>query len=323
VAVSGTLQGGGELIVYMLPPGSECPNALQFEGAETFAGTEMSAGTKVLPNASIVGRTPVGESFSATYSVIPPGIGKFMLCGYAFRLPSFYPTTVTGHEVLEVLAPPEHLTTLSVSARIRRGKTASMPGKTELLVHVNPEAEVIVSVTHRGHTTRNPVDPDGPSSGKPLTLGVLWSCNKPGGLYAWTITASDAYGGRLSRSGSFRAPLSPSRCRALRIADARRSAERRRQEAQRREENKRKEESPTQQAAKAVEHTLEEHYGISISTANIECQRLTTIRFKCYYEHGLTNADVQNGYTNGESGVAYVTFFSYGTDVVVIQNPHA
>jgi hypothetical protein len=244
VAVTGTLQGGGELIVYMLPPGSECPNALQFEGAEAFAGKQMFASTTVLPNASIVGRTPVGESFSATYSVVPPGIGNFMLCGYAFRLPSFYPATVTGHEALEALAPPEHLTALGVSERMRRGKTANMPGETELLVRVNPEAEVMISVTHDGHTTRNPVDPDGPSTGKPLTLGILWSCNKPRGIYAWSITASDAYGARLRRSGSFRSPLNAAKCRALRISDARRKAARHREAKLEAEQERRREESP-------------------------------------------------------------------------------
>jgi hypothetical protein len=76
----------------------------------------------------------------------------------------------------------------------------------------------------------------------------------------------------------------------------------------------------TQRAAKALERTLSAHYGINDET--IECHRLTTARAKCYYEHGLTTADIEAGYTNGESGSAYVTFGRYGTDVRVIPNPH-
>jgi hypothetical protein len=230
ITVSGALQAAGEVIVYMLPPGSECPNDLQFENREGLAG------------ATVVGNTPVGPSFSVTYSVVPMNVGKSVLCGYAYQ-PS-YIEVVPGRETLEVLAPPEHLTALGVSEHLRRGKTASMPGETELLVRVNPEAEVIISVTHDGHTARNPVDPDGSGTGKSLMLGILWSCNKPGGIYAWTVTASDAYGARLTRSGSFRAPLNAAKCRTLRFSDAQRKAARRREATHEAEQERRREESP-------------------------------------------------------------------------------
>ncbi len=75
--------------------------------------------------------------------------------------------------------------------------------------------------------------------------------------------------------------------------------------------------TPTKKhAIVAVERELSSGYGIN--DEGIYCAQLTNSRFKCRYEHGLTNFDIQQGYTNGESGIAYVTFLSRGIDVRVI-----
>jgi hypothetical protein len=79
--------------------------------------------------------------------------------------------------------------------------------------------------------------------------------------------------------------------------------------------------TPTKQhAIVAVERELSSSYGIN--DEKVFCSWLTTTRFKCRYEGGLTEVDIIRGYTNGESGSAYVAFLSRGLDVRVTLNPH-
>ena len=216
ITVSGAIEVAGKLTVYMVP-GSKCPSEANVYGQEP-------------KNASIVGSSPVSAgSFSQTYSVTPASLGDSMLCGYldevwvheelgTKRTVSESESDGMGSAVFDVRPPTPHLTALTVTVRSHAGKTAAKPGHTELLVHATGEAELRLALKRRGHAQEDANS----SATSSHTFLVPWSCSTPAAIYAWMITASDTYGVTLTRSGSFRVPLSAARCHALRSAEQRR-----------------------------------------------------------------------------------------------------
>jgi hypothetical protein len=137
---------------------------------------------------------------------------------------------------LEVQPPTPHLTALKVTPRSHAGGTASEPGHTELIVLATGGADLRLTLKRNGH--RRVEDLGYKSSG---TFVVPWSCSSPGGVYAYTVTATDEYGKTLTHSGRFR-PVGAARCRALRIADERRRPQAERQRREREAANSREEE---------------------------------------------------------------------------------
>jgi hypothetical protein len=115
-------------------------------------------------------------------------------------------------------SPAPHLATLNVRVRSHTGKTAARPGRTELLVSVTPDADLRVALKRHGHTH---IEQFGMGTHSAVKLTVPWSCSAPSGIYSYTITATDAYGAHLTRTGKFQ-PVSATRCRSLRETDARR-----------------------------------------------------------------------------------------------------
>ncbi|HEV3319481.1 MAG TPA: hypothetical protein VG053_07090 [Solirubrobacteraceae bacterium] len=127
----------------------------------------------------------------------------------------------TGSAVFDVLPPAPHLTVLTVTVRSHAGSTAAKPGATELFVSVTPDAVLRVVLRHHGHTLNKRVSVGARSSGK---IVVPWSCSAPGSVYSYAITATDAYGASLTRTGKFQ-PMTAARCRALRATDERKRKE--------------------------------------------------------------------------------------------------
>jgi hypothetical protein len=87
---------------------------------------------------------------------------------------------------------------------------------------------------------------------------VPWSCNRPSGVYRFTVTATDAYGATLTRSGEFR-PVGAMRCHVLKIAEARRRREEAEDEAtiEHEKERHRREDEPIKNAQRNYcEHDL-------------------------------------------------------------------
>jgi hypothetical protein len=65
---------------------------------------------------------------------------------------------------------------------------------------------------------------------------------------------------------------------------------------------------------RAVKREIQRRFGIRFP--DVTCRRLTTKRYRCDFK-GLTDADVREGNVGGHSGIAYVTRYPYGIDVVV------
>ena len=68
------------------------------------------------------------------------------------------------------------------------------PGETELLIGATPDADLRLVLKRDGHTLTKRLSLGANSSGK---LIVPWSCAAPGGVYSYTITATDTYGASL------------------------------------------------------------------------------------------------------------------------------
>lgn len=259
IVVSGTTEVAGDLTVNFQRGGCA---ARAFDGE---VGWE---------NATSVGSATVSVGdFHETYSVTPGEPGAWAVCGYLYEPhdPDLETATyATATEPVQVainpknIPPPEqkpeqkssqpapaqeaksatpappaasapsHLMALMVTVRAHAGSTASKPGRTELLVHATGGTFLFLTLKHKGHTRTEEIakTPTG-------TFVVPWSCSAPGGVYSYAITATDAYGASLTRSGRFR-PVSAAQCRALRAADERRRSaearERHEQEEQRRHE---------------------------------------------------------------------------------------
>jgi hypothetical protein len=237
ITVSGTSSQAGELAVYMFEGSSTCPSVQR--------KNEVVLGDIAPP-------TPVSTgSYSHTYSVTPEATGAYMLCGYLYD-PSNSDTiyaagtgsfNATAHS--QVVAsgpsgnapastesepppkpspPPSHMTALTVMVRSHAGSTAAQPGHTELLVRAKGGALVLIVLKRQGR--RRETEFSYASSDE---LNVRWTCSRPGGVYRFTVTASDSYGKTLTRQGKFRL-VSAARCRALKAADAHRRRERERAE---------------------------------------------------------------------------------------------
>lgn len=208
VRVSGTIATAGALRVYTFAGAKKCPPQEGEEGA-----SPAGLGT---PNVASV---PLSAgAFSDTYSVSFASAGEVAVCAYVTDVlpdggsqPDVY-----AEATLEVQPPTPHLTGLEVTIRSRPGNTALAPGRTELVVHAAGGGDLRLVLRRDG---RRRVENLGyKSSGRFI---VPWSCSHPGGVYAYTVTATDEYGRTLTRSGRFR-PVSAARCRTLRIADERR-----------------------------------------------------------------------------------------------------
>ncbi|MGA9876458.1 MAG: hypothetical protein WBQ21_11685 [Solirubrobacteraceae bacterium] len=236
ISVSGTSSLEGTLLVYVFSGSPGCPvSASEVQGGDLHNEGGVSAGSY---------SKSLGEDL---------GVGSYTLCGYLTDSGSTY---ATGTDMFQVAptppptpspAPPEpsaptptptpaaaHLTTLSVTTRSHAGSTASKPGETELLVTVTPDAVLRVVLKRQGHTLAKRVSVGARPSGKII---VPWSCSAPGGVYSYAITATDAYGASLTRTGRFR-PVSAARCRALRKTDERRRSAEAREHHEQEEERR-------------------------------------------------------------------------------------
>jgi hypothetical protein len=139
------------------------------------------------------------------------------------------PSSTNQPASLEPELPLPHLTTLTAKARDHLGHTAARPGHTNIAIRlggasdVSDEAVFDVSFTLRRNGRRQAEAPVW-SSGSSAEVVVPWSCRRPGGVYSFSVTATDTYGRTLARTGTFHAG-STARCRALSVADARRRRE--------------------------------------------------------------------------------------------------
>ncbi len=208
VTVSGTIATAGALRVYTFAGAKKCPPQEGEEGA-----SPAGLGT---PN---VASLPLSAgAFSDSYTVSFASAGDVAVCAYltdALPEGGSQPDEYV-EATLEVQPPTPHLTGLKVTMRSRAGNTALAPGRTELVVHAAGGGDLRLTLRRDGR--RRVEDMGYKSAG---TFVVPWSCSSPGGVYAYTVTTTDEYGKTLSHSGRFR-PVSAARCRALRIADARR-----------------------------------------------------------------------------------------------------
>ncbi len=243
ITASGTSSQDGELAVYMLDsspvaPGASCPAAQH--------KAEVNLGGLAPP-------MPVSAGgYSQTFSFSPSSAGTYVICGYLYDPSSSDTIYAAGtgsfsaaDRHVEVVSkgpsgsspastesppppkpvpPPPHMTALAVVVRSHAGRTAAKPGHTELLIRANGGALVLVTLKRQGR--RRETEFSYASSDR---LNVPWTCSRPGGVYSFTVTARDSYGKALTRHGKFH-PVSASRCRALRGADARRRQERERAE---------------------------------------------------------------------------------------------
>lgn len=116
----------------------------------------------------------------------------------------------------EFTLQPPPLSTLGVTTRARLGRSSRAPGKTELLVKVTPYTPVRIELRRNGRRYVSRFAGDDRST---LRFSVPWSCRDPGGRFRYTVTARDATGKTLTRSGSFR-PISAGYCRQLRAYEA-------------------------------------------------------------------------------------------------------
>jgi hypothetical protein len=237
ITVGGTSSQAGELAVYMLDsspvaPGASCPSAQHKE--------EVNLGDIAPP-------TPVSAgSYSQTYSFTPGSAGRYVICGYLYDPSSsdtIYaagtgsfnatvhsqvvasepsgntPASTESEPSPKPTPPPPHMTALTVTVRSHAGSTAAQPGHTELLIRAKGGALVLVTLKRQGRSRETEF-----SYASSDKLNVRWTCNRPGGVYRYTVTARDSYGAILVRHGLFR-PVSAAGCRALRQADARRRRE--------------------------------------------------------------------------------------------------
>ena len=237
ITMSGTTSIEAFVAALVEPPGQTCPAELPEGELEDFG--DSYAENVVSPG-----------SFSFSFNVAREAeSGTYLLCGYVAEPQVEGPTFATGTSSFQTPflpypplpsdspippeAPPSglpslpaaaskataspppspHLTTLTVRARTQPGGTAAKPGKTELLVHVTPGVTLRLALKRHGHTY---VERFGMGTHSAVTLTVPWSCSAPGGVYSYTITATDAYGASLTRTGKFR-PVTAARCRALKI----------------------------------------------------------------------------------------------------------
>lgn len=239
VTVSGTIATGGALRVYTFAGAKKCPPQEGEEGA-----APAGLGT---PNVASV---PLSAgAFSATYSVSFASAGEVAVCAYVTdALPEGgSQPDVYAEATLEVQPPTPHLTGLKVTTRSHAGNTALAPGRTDLVVHAAGGGDLRLTLRRAGR--RRVEDLGYKSAG---TFVVPWSCSQPGGVYAYTVTATDEYGKTLTRSGRFRA-VSAARCRALRIADERRRPQEERERREREAAYGREEEQLQREVAQ-VEH---------------------------------------------------------------------
>jgi hypothetical protein len=236
ITMSGTTSIEAFVAALVEPPGQTCLAALPEGELEDYG--DSYAENFVPPG-----------SFSFSFNVSRDAeSGAYLLCGYVAEPQVDGPTFATGSSSFQTpfLAypplpsgspiPPEappsgspsppataskatasspRLTTLTVRARSHNGSTAAKPGETELLVHVTPDANLRVVLKRHGRTLTKRVSFGAHSSGK---IVVPWSCSSPGGVYTYAVTATDAYGASLTRTGKFR-PVSAARCHALKIED--------------------------------------------------------------------------------------------------------
>jgi hypothetical protein len=236
VSVSGTSEIEGQLVVDL--QSAEC--AKQAFSEEV--GWE---------NAIPVGAGPVGPgSFTASYSTSVDGsLGSHAACAYLTSptkgVPATYARGALSFPVELAPSPPSgpsrpptegapsspptspapaaqpsapHLSALRVRLRRHGGRTLARPGRTELLVSVTPYAQLHLLVRYRSHRISEGIDVERRSTGK---LSVRWSCDRPGGVYHYVLTATDGYGDRMVRHGRFRG-VSARECRSLREAERRR-----------------------------------------------------------------------------------------------------
>lgn len=241
VTVSGTTSVEATLRVKVASDGEKCPSPselpelgadydhVQGVAAGSFSytwGESLGVGSHTLCGYLTQGDDRATGTFATgedTFQVTPPPV---------VQTPSESPETAPKQELTEPILeakpaapvlplPAPHLATLNVRVRSHAGSTAAKPGKTELLVDVTPDADLRLVLKRHGHTLTKRTSFGAHSSGKVI---VPWSCSTPGGVYSYTITATDAYGAHLTRRGEFR-PVSASRCRSLGETDARRHQE--------------------------------------------------------------------------------------------------
>lgn len=166
-----------------------------------------------------LGSTAVSTGgFLENYSVTPVKRGSLAVCAYlvsSVNLTEEEDPFATGSDLVQVAPVP--LNALTVTVRSRPGKTAARPGRTELLVDAAGEAEMHLMLKRRGQAQEDANSGIASSH----TFLVPWSCRRPAAVYAWTITAHNAPGVTLTRSGSFRVPLSAARCRVLKTTKER------------------------------------------------------------------------------------------------------
>lgn len=239
ITASGTSAQEGTLLVYVFSGSPGCPaNASEVQGGDLNNEGTVSAGdySKSIGVERTTGTYTLCGYLTDTGGTYAIGTDTFQVAPTPAPTPSSAPSEPSAPIPTPTPAPPPHLATLSVRTRSHAGRTASKPGETELLVSVTPDAVLRVVLRHHGHTLTKRVSVGAKSPGK---IVVPWSCSAPGGVYSYAITATDAYGASLTRTGKFR-PVTVARCRALRAADEqRRSAEareRHEQEEQRRHE---------------------------------------------------------------------------------------
>lgn len=274
ITVSGTSSQAAELAVYLLSTGNaeaQCPSVSKDE--EVVLG-DLATPVPVSPGSysdaySYVPDSPTAYVFCAylydalTGAVYADGRGSFTAAYHVEKVSSGgeaggsksggVPTGGTGSGTGSQsgvgnmpASPPRHLAKLVVKVRDHRGATARQPGRTELLISVTPGVDLRLVLKRHGRTLSETLDFHEHSSGKRV---VRWSCSSPGGVYHYTLTATDAYGKTLTRRGTFH-PVNATECGALRSADARR----RREEAaarpreEREEERREREEAPMRKA---------------------------------------------------------------------------
>jgi hypothetical protein len=287
ITVSGTSSQAGELVVYSLggstpvDPSARCPAVQRKEEvvladiapptpvsagsySQTYSFTPGYTGTYVLcgylydPSTStdVIYAAGTG-SFNATYHVTvtqsePPTSSGFTTppSNTASGLPPPSATPPTSAEP----EPEPHLTTLTVKAHDHRGNTAAKSGHTDIVIQVGgatdvtdePVFHVSFVLKRNGHPqAEKPVW----NSGSSAEVVVPWSCSRPGGVYTYMVAATDTYGKTLTRHGKFH-PVSAARCRALKVADARR---RREEAAARRARERTEHEPPTPQQKREEE----------------------------------------------------------------------
>jgi hypothetical protein len=239
IGVSGKQLPVGDLVrVYLFSNATGC-------WIEEGVGQKLRAGGQLLGSGEVLSKEEGDEDpedgvFSRSYNMIPASASiPYTVCaelseGGERNPPKAWETTFTAAPA----PPPGHLTTLSVRLDPHAGTIAARPGETELLIGATPDADLRLVLKRDGHTLTKRLSLGANSSGK---LIVPWSCAAPGGVYSYTITATDTYGASLTRTGKFR-PVSTARCRALRAADKRRrsqkAGERHEQEARSRREGR-------------------------------------------------------------------------------------